>query len=64
MIEEFEPYEIDTLRWHRDKSRKESDNADRMDSQICLARLGYLTRSDDGRFSITTKGLKLLASHS
>ena len=60
MSDEVPRYELDILRWHKDRPRQESDNDDRKDSQLWLALVGYLTRGDDGRYSITTKGLKYL----
>jgi hypothetical protein len=60
MSEPLDFYELDVLRQHRDKPRKESDNEDRRDAQQTLADLGYLTRSNEGVFSVTSKGLKYL----
>ncbi len=51
-------YELDVLLWHRDKPHQESQDADRREAQKMLAGLRYLTRSDEGVFSITSKGLK------
>jgi hypothetical protein len=62
MGDEITRYELDVLRWHKDRLRKKSDNADRKDSQIWLAMAGYPTQVEEGRFSITTKGPRLLTS--
>jgi hypothetical protein len=55
-------YEISVVRWHRDKSQPASMNCDCSAAQAILAKLQFLARSDDGAFSITSKGLKLLAN--
>jgi hypothetical protein len=62
MSDELTQYDFDALLWHKGCPRKESENADRMEAQRILARLGYLTRSEDGLFSITVKGLKRIAT--
>jgi hypothetical protein len=62
MHDEIARYELDVLRWHREQPRQESGEADRRDAQHWLAMAGYLTLGDKGRFSITTKGLRFLAS--
>jgi hypothetical protein len=60
-MEHLTPYELDVLRWHWDKPRKASQHPDRREAQNLLASLGCLVRSDEGVFSITSKGLKRLA---
>jgi hypothetical protein len=60
MSEELTFYELEVLGWHRSQPRKESDERDRKETQNMLAGLHYLTRSEQGVFSITTKGLKRL----
>jgi hypothetical protein len=62
MDDELTFYDLEVLGWHRDKPQKESDNRDRKEAQKMLASLHYLTRSDEGMFSITAKGLKRLGS--
>jgi hypothetical protein len=53
-------YDLEVLGWHRDKPRREDANRDRKEAQHMLASLDYLTRNEDGVFSITAKGLKRL----
>ena len=60
MSDELTFYDLEVLAWHRDKPRKEDANRDRQDTQRMLASLGFLTRREDGVFSITTKGIKRL----
>lgn len=61
MPDEVPRFELDVLRWHREHPRPASADPDRQDAQLWLAMAGYLTRSEDGVFSITTKGIRLLA---
>ena len=60
MDDQLTQYELDVLRWHRDKRQPMSTNEDRREAQRMLVRLGYLTESERV-FSITSKGLKRLA---
>ena len=62
MDEYLTTYEISMLRWHRDKSQPASMKPDCSTAQAILAKLQYLARNGDGAFSITSKGLKLLAN--
>jgi hypothetical protein len=62
MPDQIPRFELDVLRWHREMPRAESLNFDRRDAQLWLATAGFLTRSEQGLFSITTKGARVLAS--
>jgi hypothetical protein len=61
MGDELTYYELEVLQWHREKPRKRSANDDRKEAQEILVSLHYLTRSEEGMFSITAKGLKRLS---
>jgi hypothetical protein len=54
-------YELDVLRSHRDRPQATPGHEDRREAQNMLAGLRYLTKSEDGTFSITSLGLKRLA---
>jgi hypothetical protein len=59
---EIPSFELNVLRWHKDRPRIDSDNFDRRDAQLWLAMTGFLGRNDDGEFSITTRGIRVLAT--
>ena len=60
MLAEIPRFELDVLRWHRDQSRRLSDENDRRDAQGWLALNGYIARNSEDRFSITPKGIHYL----
>jgi hypothetical protein len=61
MNDHLTAYELEVLRYHKDRPQGTSGNEDRREAQNILAGMRYLTRSDEGMFSITSKGLRRLA---
>jgi hypothetical protein len=47
---------------HKDGPQQPCENADRKDAQVWPAMNGYLVGKVDEGFSITTKGLRVLAN--
>ena len=54
-------YELDVLHRHRDQPQRQSEDFDCREAQVWLAMNGYLVQKDDGRFAVTTSGVRVLA---
>jgi hypothetical protein len=61
MNDHLTQYELEVLHWHKGRPQSASGSEDRREAQHILTDLCYLVRSDEGTFSITSKGLRRLA---